>query len=102
MSPRKSAASDAPEAGGDDARTPPAAPMPGERFEDHLRAVETAVRRLESGELPLEDSIDLYADAMRHLKACHAFLSAAEARLEIVRQGVDGPRAVPTDDSLGT
>ena len=62
-------------------------------FEDHLRAVEESIRRLESGDIPLEDSIDLYAGAMEHLKACHGFLEAAEARLEIVRQGVDGPRA---------
>ena len=67
-------------------------------FEDHLRAVEESIRRLESGDIPLEDSIDLYAGAMEHLKACHGFLEKAEARLEIVRQGVDGPRA---DDAAG-
>jgi len=69
-------------------------------FEDHLRAVEESIRRLESGDIPLEDSIDLYAGAMEHLKACHGFLEAAEARLEIVRKGVDGPRAEDAGDTI--
>ena len=36
-------------------------------FEDALRALEDVVRRLESGETPLEESIDLYSrgDALR-------------------------------------
>ena len=68
-------------------------------FEEHLRSVEDSIRRLESGEIPLEDSIDLYAGAMEHLKACHGFLEAAEARLEIVRKGVDGPQV---EDAAGT
>jgi exodeoxyribonuclease VII small subunit len=74
-------------------------------FEDHLRDVEAAIRRLEGGDIPLEDSIDLYADAMGHLKACHTVLDRAERRLEIVRRSVEGtgdasasaPTAVPAD-----
>ena len=66
-------------------------------FEEHLAEVERAIRKLETGDSPLEDSIDLYAQAMTHLKACHGVLERAEKRLEIVRRSVegDGPAAVP-------
>ena len=67
-------------------------------FEDHLHRVEGAIRKLEMGDAPLEDSIDLYANAMRHLKECHAVLEKAEKRLEIVRRSVaGGSEAVPAD-----
>lgn len=68
---------------GNDATTDPKSPQ---RFEEHLSAVEAAVRRLESGDIPLEDSIDLYAGAMEHLRACHVVLDRAEKRLDIVRK----------------
>ena len=67
-------------------------------FEEHLENVETAIRSLESGDIPLEDSIDLYAAAMKHLAACHAVLERAEARLEIVRRDAAGdPTAAPAE-----
>ncbi len=62
-------------------------------FEDHLSAVEAAIRRLEVGDIPLEDSIELYASAMRDLGACHGVLEKAERRLEIVRREVGGDSA---------
>jgi exodeoxyribonuclease VII small subunit len=67
-------------------------------FEQHLGEVERAIRKLESGDIPLEDSIDLYAEAMAHLKSCHTVLDRAEKRLEIVRKSVEGhDEAGPAD-----
>lgn len=67
-------------------------------FEDHLARVEEAIRRLERGDIPLEDSIDLYSEAMANLKACHAVLEKAEKRLEIVRRDASGaPEAAPAE-----
>jgi exodeoxyribonuclease VII small subunit len=69
-----------------------------ETFEQHLDEVEAAIRKLEAGDIALEDSIDLYAEAMAHLKACHGVLDKAEKRLEIVRKSVeDGASAAPAD-----
>jgi exodeoxyribonuclease VII small subunit len=70
-------------------------------FEENLDAVEAAIRKLEGGDIALEDSIDVYAEAMARLKACHAVLDKAEKRLEIVRRSVEGgASAAPaaTDD----
>ena len=67
-------------------------------FEEHVDEVERAIRKLEGGDIPLEDSIDLYAQAMAHLKACHSVLDKAEKRLEIVRKSVEGgDAAAPAD-----
>ncbi len=73
---------------------------PDVSFEDHLGAVEDAVRRLEAGELALDASIDLYAEAMQSLKACHDVLERAEARLELVRRTAQGPVATDAGDTL--
>lgn len=59
-------------------------------FEDALRALEDIVRKLESGEVPLDDSVDLYTrgDALR--QHCQARLDAAHARIEKIVAGPDG------------
>ena len=49
-------------------------------FEDALRALETIVRRLETGDVPLDESISLYAKGEELRKRCAERLAAAEAR----------------------
>ena len=72
-------------------------------FEDALRALEDVVRRLESGEVPLDDSITLYerGEAMR--KLCQTRLDAAQARIERIVAGPDGTATgtQPFDDPAG-
>ena len=69
-------------------------------FEDALKALEDIVRRLEGGDAPLEESIDLYTrgDALR--AHCQARLDAAQARIEAIVAGPDGKAAGlrPFDD----
>lgn len=62
-------------------------------FEDALRALETIVRQLESGDVPLEDSISLYEKGDRLRQHCQKRLDAAQARIERI---VAGPDGVPT------
>ena len=50
-------------------------------FEDALRALEQIVRRLESGDVPLDESIALYAQGEELRKRCADRLQAAEARM---------------------
>lgn len=59
-------------------------------FEDALKALEETVRRLESGEAPLDESIELYAqgDALR--AHCQARLDAAQSRIEAIVADRDG------------
>ena len=59
-------------------------------FEDALRALEDVVRKLESGEVPLDDSISLYERGEQLRRHCQARLDAAQARIERIVAGPDG------------
>ncbi|WP_285019837.1 exodeoxyribonuclease VII small subunit [Novosphingobium sp. fls2-241-R2A-195] len=59
-------------------------------FEDSLRALETIVRQLESGDVPLEDSISLYEKGEKLRQHCQKRLDAAQARIERIVAGPDG------------
>ncbi|MBU6266635.1 MAG: exodeoxyribonuclease VII small subunit [Sphingomonadales bacterium] len=62
-------------------------------FEDALRALEDVVRRLESGDVPLDDSITLYERGEALRRHCQARLDAAGARIERIIAGPDGQPA---------
>jgi exodeoxyribonuclease VII small subunit len=59
-------------------------------FEEALRALEEVVRRLESGDTPLDESIELYARGDSLRAHCQTRLDAAQARIEAIVAGPDG------------
>ena len=65
-------------------------------FEQALKSLEEIVRRLESGDVPLEESIDLYERGEQLRKHCQARLDAAQARIEKIVAGPDG-KAIATE-----
>jgi exodeoxyribonuclease VII small subunit len=69
-------------------------------FEDALRALEDVVRKLETGEVPLDDSINLYERGEQLRQLCQARLNAAQARIEKIVAGPDG-KAVGTEPFEG-
>lgn len=69
-------------------------------FEEALKQLEAIVRQLESGDVPLDESITLYAkgDALR--RRCEERLKAAQARIEKISLGADGaPRGTESFDA---
>ena len=62
-------------------------------FEDALTALEEVVRKLETGEVPLDESISLYERGEQLRKHCQARLDAAQARIEKIVAGPDGKAA---------
>lgn len=62
-------------------------------FEDALRALEDMVRKLESGEVPLDQSIMLYERGEALRKHCQTRLDAASARIEKIVTGTGGEAA---------
>ncbi|OYX43131.1 MAG: exodeoxyribonuclease VII small subunit [Sphingomonadales bacterium 32-64-22] len=75
----------------------------GMTFEDALRALEEVVRKLESGEVPLDESITLYERGEALRMHCQARLDAAQARIEKIVAGPDGKPSgtVPLDPDGG-
>ena len=65
-------------------------PTPEMSFEDALKRLEAIVRRLETGEVPLNESIDLYAEGDALRRQCEDRLRAAQARIEKISLGADG------------
>ena len=65
-------------------------------FEQALSALEDVVRRLEGGEVPLDESITLYERGEALRKHCQARLDAAQARIEKIVAG-EGGKAVGTE-----
>jgi exodeoxyribonuclease VII small subunit len=59
-------------------------------FEAALKRLEEIVRRLESGDAPLDESIRLYDEGDRLRQQCEARLRAAQAQIEKIQLGRDG------------
>ena len=62
-------------------------------FEAALKRLEEIVRRLESGDASLDESIELYGEGDRLRQQCEARLQAAQARIEKIQLGRDGQPA---------
>jgi exodeoxyribonuclease VII small subunit len=59
-------------------------------FEAALKRLEEIVRRLESGDAPLDESIELYGEGDRLRQQCESRLQAAQAKIEKIHIGRDG------------
>jgi exodeoxyribonuclease VII small subunit len=59
-------------------------------FEAALKRLEEIVRKLESGEASLDESIRLYGEGDRLKQQCEARLAAAQARIEKIQLSRDG------------
>jgi exodeoxyribonuclease VII small subunit len=70
--------------------TEPASPLPYEKARDQLADV---VRRLESGGLTLEESLELWEQGERLAAVCSDWLEGARARLTAATPGPAGPDA---------
>ena len=55
-------------------------------FEAAIAELETIVKKLEEGELPLEKSLELYERGVQLSRFCHARLEDAEKRIEILNE----------------
>jgi exodeoxyribonuclease VII small subunit len=62
-------------------------------FEQALAKLEEIVERIESGEVPLEESIEKYAEGVELIKKCRAILDAAEKRIQLLTKSGPGELA---------
>ncbi len=68
-------------------------------FEQQLQNVETLIAQMESGGLPLEESMKRYEEGMAMLASMEKELAAATQRLTVIRQNAAGEaEEVPLED----
>lgn len=63
-------------------------------FEAQLASLERIVRELERGDLPLEQSLDLFEQGVRLSRECQERLNEAERRIEVLLRGGDGSSTI--------
>ena len=67
-------------------------------FEVSLQQLERIVRRLENGDLALEESLKLFEDGVKLSRECQERLNQAERRIEVLLKDEDGnPTLQPID-----
>ncbi len=70
-------------------------------FESATTELDTIVRRLEEGDLPLETSMELYERGLQLSRFCHAKIEEAERRIELLSERGDlrpAPAALGLND----
>jgi exodeoxyribonuclease VII small subunit len=67
-------------------------------FEKAFQQLEKIVQRLESEELPLDESLQLFEDGIRLSRFCHQRLEAVEKKIELILADAKGePRTEEFD-----
>lgn len=64
-------------------------------FERTMAELEETVRRLEAGDLPLEDSLAAFEKGIALVRALHTRLDAVQTRIDELTQGPDGAATTP-------
>ena len=65
-------------------------------FEKAFKELETIVQRLESEELPLDESLQLFEEGIKLSRFCHKQLEAVEKKIELILADAKGqPRTEP-------
>lgn len=69
-------------------------------FEEAMKRIEKIVADLEKGELPLDESLDRFEEAVKLARACQEKLEKAEARIaKMVRTGESDFELEPLEDT---
>lgn len=59
-------------------------------FEKSLEELETIVGKLENGDLPLEDSLELFEKGIKLSRECRDRLTSAERKIQILMKDANG------------
>ncbi len=81
------------------AETNPEEPLSGLNFEEAFQKLESIIRKLDEGNLTLEDSLKAFEEGVRLSRHCSKKLDEAEKRVEILLKD-SGGRLTPQPFSL--
>lgn len=65
-------------------------------FEQSLDELETIVKKLEDGDLPLEKSLELFEQGVKLSRECRERLTTAERRIEVLMKDASGAISLGT------
>ena len=68
---------------------------PALTFEAGLQQLESIVKEMENGDLPLERAIELFENGMKLSESCRKQIEAAETRVEILMRRAGEMQPVP-------
>ena len=72
------------------------------KFEDAISRIEEIIKKLETGEIPLEESLKLFEEGMNLINFCQKKLNEVEQKVEILIKNEGGEiETRPFDPSLG-
>jgi exodeoxyribonuclease VII small subunit len=74
----------------------PAAKSPPASFETAMAELEALVEKMDSGQLPLEESLGAYQRGVELLKYCENLLADAQQRVRVLEEGA--LKELPSDD----
>ena len=60
------------------------------KFEEAISLLETEVKRIEEGNMTLDEALESYEKAIGLVKICNERLEAAESRVRLLTEGADG------------
>ena len=70
-------------------------------FEEQLAGVEALISQMESGGMPLEESLLRYEEGMKTLAALEKELSEATQKITVLRQAMDGAEEeIPLEEDV--
>ena len=58
--------------------------MAKKTFEQTMEELEQVVRQLENGDIPLEESLDLFVQGLKQTKSCQTNLDSAEKKVSML------------------
>ena len=59
-------------------------------FEENMQRLELIVRKMEQGDIALEESLDLFKEGTELVRKCTEFLDNAQLQIKLVTNGPDG------------
>ena len=70
-------------------------------FEENMQRLEQIVRAMERGDVPLEESLQLFREGTALVQTCGKLLDEAELQVTKITAGADGaPEEVPFDGEI--
>jgi exodeoxyribonuclease VII small subunit len=75
--------------------------MAKEKFEDALKRLEDIVKKMESGDIPLDEALKSFEEGVRLIRFCSAKLEETERRVEMLLGKEDGVELKPFEGDEG-